>query len=297
MHESILAFRKRRYLWIALIMSAVAIAAYWIDDPQEPANGGTALGYTLGIVGLILIVWLAWFGVRKRRYASTLGSVQGWLSAHVYLGAALFVIVLLHAGFQFGYNVHTLAFILLSLVIVSGLYGVFVYMKLPQRLSENRGDANRGELLDQLEDIDRRSSRVAADLDEDYQELVASGISRTQLGSTLWGRLRGNDESQVMLRQGGEVKVADNAGQEAALDWLAERQSRSSDAELAGTIGELSALLRNKRRLLRQHGLFQFHYAQFFGRRYHRFPGLDQVLGESRNIIVGCRQLPRPGRT
>jgi len=197
-------------------------------------------------------LWLTWFGVRKRRYSSTLGSAQGWLSAHVYLGFALLVIVLLHTGFQFGYNVHTLAFALMTLVIVSGLYGVYVYMKLPQRLSENRGDANRAELLDQLEDIDRRSKRVAEDLDEDYQELVTSGISRTQLGSTLWARLRGRDESQVMLRQGGEVKVADNAGQEAALDWLAERQSRSSDPEQAGTIGELSALLRNKRRLLRQ---------------------------------------------
>jgi len=252
MHESILAFRERRYLWLALLVSAVAIAAYWIDDPQEPANGGTALGYTLGSVGLLLIVWLTWFGVRKRQYASTLGSAQGWLSAHVHLGLALLVVVLLHTGFQFGYNVHTLAFALMTLVIVSGLYGVYVYMKLPQRLSENRGGANRAELLDQLEDIDRRSRRVAEDLDEDYQELVTSGISRTQLGSTLWARLRGRDESQVMLRQGGEVKVADNAGQEAALDWLAERQSRSSDAEQAGTIGELSALLRNKRRLLRQ---------------------------------------------
>ena len=252
MHESILAFRKRRYLWLSLLVSAVAIAAYWIDDPQEPANGGTALGYTLGTVGLILIVWLTWFGVRKRQYSSTLGSVQGWLSAHVYLGCALLLIVLLHTGFQFGYNVHTLAFALMTLVIVSGLYGVYVYMKLPQRLSENRGDANRSELLDQLEDIDRRSRRVAEDLDEDFQELVTSGISRTQLGSTLWARLRGRDESQVMLRQGGEVKVVDNAGQEAALDWLAGRQSRSGDPEQAGTIGELSALLRNKRRLLRQ---------------------------------------------
>ena len=71
-------------------MSALAIAAYWIDDPQEPANGGTVLGYTLGTIAALLIVLLAWFGIRKRRYASTLGSVQGWLSAHVYLGATLF---------------------------------------------------------------------------------------------------------------------------------------------------------------------------------------------------------------
>ena len=35
------------------------------------------------------------------------------------------------------------------------------------------------------------------------------------------------------------------------MDWLAEQQSRA-DAESAATIAELSALLRNKRKLLRQ---------------------------------------------
>lgn len=254
MHESILAFQKRRYLWLALVVTGLSILAYWLDDPQEPANGGTVLGYTLGTIAALLIVWLTWFGVRKRRYRSTLGTVQGWLSAHVYLGIALLVIVLLHAGFQFGINVHTLAFVLMVLVMSSGLYGVFIYMKYPARMSDNRGGASRPELLDQLEDIDRRSQRVARDLPADYQELVASGVSRTQLGSTLWSRLRGQDNSKVVLQRDGQTEIVANPGQEAALDWLAEQQSRSTDADHAARVGELSALLRNKRQLLRQLG-------------------------------------------
>lgn len=252
MHESILAFRKRRYLWLALLVIAVSILAYWYHDPQEPPNGGTLLGYTLGILGAALIVWLTWFGVRKRRYSSTLGSVQGWLSAHVYLGVALVVVVLLHAGFQFGWNVHTLAFALMTLVVLSGLFGVYVYMKYPERMSENRGGAPRSELVDELEDIDRRSLRVAESLGADFQEFVASGVQRTQLGATLWERFRGLDSSRVLLRQGGETRIVDNAGQEASLDWLAEQQSMSGDAETVSAIGELSALIRNKRKLLRQ---------------------------------------------
>jgi hypothetical protein len=252
MHESMLAYRNKRYLWLSLVVAVIAVFAYWIDDPQEPANGGTLLGYALGTAGLLLILLLTWFGIRKRRYKSTLGSVQGWLSAHIYLGGALLVVVLLHTGFQFGWNVHTLAFVLMLLVIVSGLYGVYAYTKYPCMLSENRGNATRAELLDQLEDIDSRSRRIASRLTDEYSELVTSGISRTQLGTSLWARLRGRDESQVVLRQGGESKVVANAGQEAALDWLADRQSRSADRDEAATIGELSALLRNKRRLLNQ---------------------------------------------
>lgn len=252
MHESILAFRKRRYLWTALIITVMAIVAYVIDDPQEPPNGGTVLGYTLGTIAALLVLWLTWFGVRKRRYSSTRGTVQGWLSAHVYLGLALLVIVLLHAGFQFGWNIHTLAFVLMALVIASGLYGVYLYMKYPGRISDNRDGSNRPELMDQLDDLDRRAQRVAEELSADYQELVASSASRTQLGSTLWSRLRGRDLSQVVLRDGGQTKVVANPGQEAALDWLANEQSRAGDADTLAKIGELSALIRNKRQLLRQ---------------------------------------------
>lgn len=252
MHESILAFRKRRYLWVAIVVSLAAVAAYLLDDPQEPPNGGTVLGYTLGTIGALLILWLTWFGVRKRRYSSTRGTVQGWLSAHVYLGLALLVVVLLHAGFQFGLNVHTLALVLMVLVIASGLYGVYIYMKHPGRVSAARGGVSRPELMDQLEDLDRRSLRVAASLDDDYRELIDSGVARTQLGSTLWARLRGRDLSQVVLRRGGQTQVVANPGQEAALDWLADEQSRATDAGQAAKIGELSALVRNKRRLLRQ---------------------------------------------
>jgi len=160
--------------------------------------------------------------------------------------------VLLHSGFQFGPNVHTLALVLMILVIVSGLYGVFVYLKYPTRLSRNRDSNNRSELLIELEDIDRRSRRLAEGLGDPFQEVIASGVRRTLLGGSIWARLRGQDRSQIMLPKGEQSSVVNNAGQEAMLDWLAGQQSRSTDAVLAATIGELSALLRNKRKLLKQ---------------------------------------------
>lgn len=252
MHESIFAFRGRRYLWVTLLLTAAAIAAYLLDDPQEPANGGTVLGYALGTLGAALVLLLTWFGMRKRRYASTAGTVQGWLSAHVYLGLALPLIVLLHAGFQLGFNVHTLAFALLLVVVLSGLYGAYVYGKYPGRISDNRGGASRPELFDQLADIDSRSARVAADLPAEFADLVQSGTARTQLGATLWSRLRGQDNSTIVLPGQAQSNATANAGQEAVLDWLADAQSRAGDADVAAKIGELSALLRNKRKLLRQ---------------------------------------------
>ena len=130
-HQSILEYARFRWFKSALWLSILAGAAYlWHDPPLKP-YGGTWLGYTLGTVGALLILWLLWFGVRKRRYSSRLGTVQGWLSAHVYLGTALLVVGTLHTGFELGMNVHTLAYVLMVATVASGFYGVYIYLSVP----------------------------------------------------------------------------------------------------------------------------------------------------------------------
>src|SRR6202163_1621138 len=128
-HQSILAYARYRYLKIATAAVVVAIAAYAWDRPPNGRYGGTWLGYTLGTVGALLIFWLLWFGVRKRRYASNAGMVQGWLSAHCYFGTALIVIATLHAAFKFGWNVHTLGRPLMLVSKISGFYGGDAYLQ------------------------------------------------------------------------------------------------------------------------------------------------------------------------
>ncbi len=112
-HDSILTYAKSRYLWICVALTGASLTAYLWHDPGGPPNGGTWLGYTLGTIGALLIVWLMLFGVRKRSYLDSAGTLRGWLSAHIYLGTSLILIVLLHAGFQVGWNLHTLAFVLM----------------------------------------------------------------------------------------------------------------------------------------------------------------------------------------
>jgi len=175
-YQSILAYKHGRYLKLALVVCAAAIAAYWWHEPSlvylKP-YGGTALGYTLGTVGAVLILWLLLLGVRKRRYRTAIGSVQGWTSAHVYLGLSLMVIVTLHSAFEFGWNIHTLAYALMVAVIVSGFFGVYAYLRYPELMTKNLGNATLETLMIEIDDLDRKCRSLALDLPDEINAAVA----------------------------------------------------------------------------------------------------------------------------
>src|SRR5439155_20890651 len=126
-HEGFLRYRSFRWLKIALLLSLAAILGYALIDVEPHPNGGSAYGYTLGTIATLLILWLTLLGVRKRAMTPGTWSLKAWTSAHVYLGLSLIAIATLHTGFQFGWNVHTLAYVLMMLVIASGIYGIIAY--------------------------------------------------------------------------------------------------------------------------------------------------------------------------
>ena len=252
--SSILDYARRRYFWWALALCVVSTVLYYWHQPAEPPNGGTWLGYTLGTVGALLILWLLAFGVRKRSYRSNLGTVRGWLSAHVYLGLALLLVATLHSGFQFGWNVHTLAYVLMCIVIASGLFGVVAYLRYPQLMSDNRASLTREQMLEELAGIDDRCVRHATAMRGEFANVIVSNRDRTAIGGGAWALLRGRDDSRVVLPapSGGGERMVANPAQSAVLDWLGERLSRSSDGELSQQIRELMTLIGARRMLLQK---------------------------------------------
>src|SRR5690606_23249337 len=129
-------------------------------------------GYALGTIATLLIVWLSLLGIRKRAMTRGAWSLKAWTSAHVYLGLALIVIATLHTGFQLGWNVHTLAWALMLLVIASGIYGICVYASLPALLSSNREEMTQAQMLEALEAIDRQLNEAAQPLPREQADYV-----------------------------------------------------------------------------------------------------------------------------
>lgn len=190
-HEGFLAHRRMRWLKVALALGLAAILGYAFADVEPRPNGGTWYGYTLGTLGALLIVWLSLLGVRKRAMTAGRWSLKAWTSAHVYLGLSLIVVATLHTGFQFGWNVHTLSYALMMLVILSGIYGIVVYATLPRALSANRREMTQAQMLESLAAIDRQLEQAAQPLGRADADLVITALEQDTFGCGPVARLSG----------------------------------------------------------------------------------------------------------
>lgn len=227
--QSFLSYQNFRYLKLASLLVSGAFLVYWAIHSSDGAYGGTWFGYLSGIVSALMVILLAWYGIRRRRppYAPNRrkterrkqvddaeesypknrkierrkqhplqtwkygGTLLGWLSAHVYLGAALVVIVSLHTGWRVGWNIHTLSYILLLLVVVSGMYGAHTYLTLPSRITENAGNESLTDILHRISELDELAHTRAVDLPDEVKLLVTQMREKTRIGGTLFQQLSG----------------------------------------------------------------------------------------------------------
>ena len=266
MHQSFFSYRHYRYAIRSGALAVVATLAYVFCPLREPRSGGTWLGYTLGTIAALLIVYLAWYGVRRRTFGSG-GSAAGWLSAHVYFGFVLMLVATLHCGFQFGWNVHTAAYVLLALVVLSGAWGTYAYTKYPSLIIKQRGNISRAELVEEIYQLDGRAIRVASVLPADVHDLLADSIRRTQVGGSIWAMLRGHDESTVLIPAGGGAasRVVANQGQRALIEALAGRLAAQADSNeiskmhsLLDIVARKAGLVARLQKDVQLQGLIQF---------------------------------------
>lgn len=229
-HQSMWAYRRAQWLKRTALMVLVAIVVYAVTDPWHGHNGGTWLGYTLGSLGLGMIVWLAWLGIRKRQFTTGRGAMAAWVSAHVYLGLSLLIIATLHAGFQLGWNVHSLAYVLMVLVIASGVYGALAYTVLPRQLTQNLAGMSREGLLKEIAESDQRALAYAAKVDPEVHATVIRSVERVQIGGTVWQQLTGR------YRRAGEGGALESLLQKKStqLQRDAERSAQHRDSQLSG---------------------------------------------------------------
>lgn len=119
------------------------------------------------------------------------GTLQGWVSAHVYLGISLLVLASLHTGFQFGWNVHTLSYALMLLVIASGFYGMYAYLNYPRQITQNMAEDTLDDLLLKIAELDELARVRALGLPDEVNAIVLKARQETRLGGNFIQQLSG----------------------------------------------------------------------------------------------------------
>ena len=190
-HESFLVCRRFFYLKTAGATAFAALLLYLVDRPYGPRYGGSWAGYALGTAGALLILWLMSFGYWKRSYTTNQGKLVERLSAHVYLGLVLLLVATLHTGFSFGWNIHTLAYGLMCVVIASGVFGVVCYSRYPALMTKNRGNATMAQMLARIAALNDELRAAAIALDDRSAALVERATETTEIGGAVWRQLSG----------------------------------------------------------------------------------------------------------
>ncbi|NRB41669.1 MAG: hypothetical protein HRU20_24895 [Pseudomonadales bacterium] len=254
MYPNLLNFNHYRYLKIGLILLLICVLGYGLQGDIEPASGASFIGLALGIFSALLIIVLLLLGIRKRSFQYQLGRYNGWLSCHVYLGCVLLVSATLHTGFQWGWNIHGLAYGLMCLVIFSGVFGVFAYIQFPQYLTEEY--MHRDKLM-RLQDIDEECVTLSSRWqeiahDQDFSRTlhlnIYSAICLSHLGGSAWQQLLGRDSSTRLLFEEVDVHLPEeNAQQHSIIHYLSQHlsklQAQKEDEHNRHTITVLQQLL------------------------------------------------------
>lgn len=219
--STLLEFDHYRFLKAAGLLVILAVTVYLFDQHAAAGFGGTWLGYVFGISSALIIVVLVLYGVRRRLTAKfaerrkSTGSLasqriaidrrvrkanwrrhhgatlRGWLSAHVYFGIALVVLATLHTGFQFGWNLHTVVYALMMAVIISGVYGIYAYLRFPRLMTDNMAGDTFETLLLKIADLDKLASDKSLQFSDAICAVVLKACQETRIGGNFFQQLRG----------------------------------------------------------------------------------------------------------
>ena len=155
------------------------------------------VGNVLGITGLLLMVVMHGYSLRKRfRFMKNLGSVTTWLEFHIFCGFFGPVLITLHTSFKFN-GLVSVAYWSMLIVVASGFIGRYLYVMIPRsirgrELSGSELDERAATLKAQVVDaglgddtIDRIHAFEAAVIPKTEAEATWSGLLFGELGAKL----------------------------------------------------------------------------------------------------------------
>ena len=178
----------------AAVLGAAAVIYVPYSLRSTPPTGGTILGLTYGITAFAFMTCVTLLGLRKKFPIWRIGRTQGWMRAHLWLGALSLPLVLFHSGFLFGHGLTSVMMWLFAIVWVSGLFGAWLQHTMPRRLLREVP----------METIYEQIGRVRGQLLDEADTLVADACGRLEVEVAVpaAGSARGSAALASVLRTG-----------------------------------------------------------------------------------------------
>jgi len=160
-------------------LMAVALGAGFYYLGQGKVHAGSPGGLAYGIAGFAAILFPAAYRVRRTVYRFRLGSLQNWMSAHIYIGILSLFLILLHTGFRFHGIFSMILFVLFLLVIASGIIGAVIYNMVPLALAKyGREIVPIEEVEEELRNHLKEAEEYVADKSDRLREVFREEIKR-----------------------------------------------------------------------------------------------------------------------
>lgn len=238
--------------WLGII--ALTLATLWALGRygyETPITGTwLTMRWATGLVGLLGIAGVMSYSMRRQVYRRRAGALRYWMLAHVYLGVAAGIIILLHGGTTTGGMLTTALHLSFDLTVASGLFGIACYFVVPRIMTSIEGEP----LL--IEDLEGRRDELRAALDA----VGATGEAGAPLRRLIVERVKPRFGSFVYLwRQyvrpaGLKALLADARAEfRDEADRLEDREDRAAFMEAV----EVAATLRRVESLILLHRLLK----------------------------------------
>jgi len=126
-------------IFLTVLLTAAAVAGLRKYGLGERLVSFLNLRWITGLVGLVGIAVVMTYPARRRIYTRRAGPLRYWLLSHTYAGTIAGIMILLHGGSDSGGALTTSLMISFDLVILTGLFGMLLYLVVPRLLTKIEG--------------------------------------------------------------------------------------------------------------------------------------------------------------
>jgi BMFP domain-containing protein YqiC len=115
--------------------------------------------------------------------------MEQWLQSHIYLGVLVLLILFFHTGGRFNDKIAVTTYVLVAIVVLSGVFGAILYATVPRMLTEVESNLTVDEISEQLNQLAKQMARISSGRSAPFQRICDQLLKESRPGIMAGWRL------------------------------------------------------------------------------------------------------------